>query len=324
MLLEARAEADLANDESHRLAMSGTFRGMNDDEHLHPSFLAETKIAEEYDPRKQAYVGTLEKSGRNGFALGVAPNNSRPLQPIESGSPNRLGGSASALGSPAPDSKEVQRSSPHSPRAAQKTKGEQVFLSHGSPDFVHEDQHVLFDAYINSEGADIHKAFVDGKQSVKDLKSKGRDASTAVNAAKASIDDLQRKMEVRKESRIELLRRNGFKATEAEEIVDEEELSLMRDLKEVKRSYKAAYESFQRYKMLAAEAANRTEKAKTALGTGFIAWSTRMLEPDLDPESSDGNESLDTLDNQENFDRMEAQRVLSRYPGFTNKLPTEI
>ena len=48
--------------------------------------------------------------------------------------------------------------------------------------------------------------------------------------------------------RIELLKKSGLKLAETEDIVDEEEFKLMKELREVKRSYKNAFEQMQRHK----------------------------------------------------------------------------
>jgi kinesin family protein 6/9 len=306
LLLSSKAEVELVREEAQNYALGGTFQtSRGGDKGIETSFSADTKIADEYDPRKQSYVGVPE-GNRLGFSLGQAPSQSRPVTIEAFGSPI----SKYTVGSPNKTIKESFKS-PASP----KSFGRIDFnLGNLSPELSRDDQGIMFETYISNEGIEEHGAFVDAKALVRDLKTRAREASAAVNLSKVSIDDLQRKMELRKESRIELLKRSGFRASEAEEIVDEEELTLMRDLKEAKRSYKSSYESFQRNKNNLTEALIRVENAKNALGTGFLAWSyAHSGDVDYYPEST--GENSDILDNQESFDKMEAQRVQAMHPG---------
>lgn len=308
LLAAARAEAELAKEEAHNLAMDGIFPASRGGERIGDIHFAETKIADDYDPKKQSYVGVPEDN-RSGFALGVAPPHARPSQIID-----YSGGPAIDTSMQVKPVKESSRS-PQSPKLFRGTNTALSMDISGSPDKVSsEDPSLLYEAYVTSAGVQIHSAYTEVKNNVKELKSKCKESSAAVNSSKASIDELQRKMEIRKESRIELLRRSGFKAAEAEEIVDEEELSLSRDLKEAKRSYKAAYETLQRQRIALDDASKRAGRLKTELNQGFIAWlDSRTKALDFYPESTD--ESSDALDNQENFDKMEVQRVLATHPG---------
>jgi hypothetical protein len=298
MLLSARAEVEVARDDAN--FHGGTFQSSRGGEKSSDLYSGD------YDPRKQAYVGVAEPS-KSGFSLGVAPSNSRPLASVD------------LLLTPATLSSNFQQKStieafrsPSSPKSYG-TKGDFNLTSSPVEQLSRDEQGVYFEAFAATDGAELHGAFVDAKAKTRELKAKCKESSLAVNNAKVLIDDLQSKMQVRKESRIELLKKSGFKAAEAEEIVDEEELALMRDLKEAKRSYKASFESFQRHKLALSEAEDRNERAKNDLGQGFIAWMHSKIEDkDFYPESTD--ETSDTLDNQEAFDRMEAQRILARFP----------
>lgn len=309
LVLQTRGEVDAAREETasiaHSVVYGSSSRGVDKTGDF--GLTAETKLADDYDPRKQSYVGVAEQN-KGGFPLGVAASHSRPLQGLDivTYAESKFGTKASSS-----IAKESNKS-PNSPLGM--GRSELNVGSMQSPVFAGDDQAVMFENFSNNEGAELHGAFVDAKNLIRTLRANTKDLSTAVNSAKSSIDDLQRKMQVRKESRIEMLKRSGFKASEAEDIVDEEELSLMRDLKEAKRAYKSSYEMFHRQKDQLDEAQNRAEAAKTNLTSAFLSWtSAKAGENEYYPESLDGS---DQLDNQESFDKMETQRVLSRFPGI--------
>jgi kinesin family protein 6/9 len=83
-------------------------------------------------------------------------------------------------------------------------------------------------------------------------------------------------VEARKQSRIALLKRSGLKASETEDIVDEEEFQLMKELREAKRSYKNGYEQLQRCKVAATQAQIAAEAAKADFAASFSSWSERQ------------------------------------------------
>ena len=307
LLTTARAEVEFAREENSHLAMSGGFSLSRGGDRIGDLHFAETKIAEEYDPKKQSYVGIPEEKP-TGFALGIAPPQARPLVLEYAGVP--ANDAVSPTKSVIPNLR--------SPKPTKDSGGNSTLLSTieaGSPDvMVSEDPGLLYESFITTAGAQQHSAYSEWKNKVRELKLKCKETSAAVNSAKAKIDDLQRKIEVRKESRIELLRKSGFKASEAAEIVDEEELSISRDLKEAKRAYKSAYENLQRLRVTLNDASDMAAKSKEELSRGFLSWmSSQTREMDFYPESTD--ESSDTLDNQENFEKMEMQRVLAAHPG---------
>ena len=202
-------------------------------------------------------------------------------------------------------------------------------------------QTALFDRFVKSDGRDLFREFSQMKANLKEVKNRMRDCSAAVNEAKRDIDDFQREIEMRKASRIEMLKRSGLKASETEDIVDEDEFKLMKDLREAKRTYKNGYEQLQKLRSQLAGANLKVEESKSDLNNGYSAWcaaSTRAFEAtgfDVSGGSPNGgaatttgrggkfgktssaetgSENSDQLDDQEAFDRLEIQRVLSNDP----------
>ena len=82
-----------------------------------------------------------------------------------------------------------------------------------------------------------------------------------------------------------MLRRSGLKPSETEDIVDEEEFKLMKDLREAKRSYKNRYEQLQRYKANLAQAMTSLDLIKIELGSAFSQWGAGMGGRNRGPDS---------------------------------------
>jgi DNA-binding transcriptional MerR regulator len=83
---------------------------------------------------------------------------------------------------------------------------------------------------------------------------------------------IQSQLELRKTSRIELLRRSGMKISETEDVVDEEEFKLMKDVREAKRSYKNGYEQLQKYRSSLSQTMATLEAGKVDLASAFAEW----------------------------------------------------
>jgi multidrug resistance efflux pump len=134
-----------------------------------------------------------------------------------------------------------------------------------------------------------------------------------------------------------MLRRSGLKASDTEDIVDEEEFKLMKELREAKRAYKNGYEQLQRCKQAISQAQMATEAAKTDFAGAFSNWSARNggagggdfgisasplrtttmpMQATATAGLTGGSEhgSVDQLDDQEAFDRMEEERILASDP----------
>lgn len=77
---------------------------------------------------------------------------------------------------------------------------------------------------------------------------------------------------MRKASRIDMLRRTGLQASETEDIVDEEEFRLMKELREAKRSYKNRFEQLQKYRMTLSQSMSSLDHVKMQLATSYYEW----------------------------------------------------
>jgi len=306
MVLNARADTQAARAE----AMSGAYAktagadgfGLDDN-----SFAADTKIAEDFDPNAPT-VGEFQSSPGRGFALGQGAQDSRPAAGIE-GSMNYFAEAKSPSRAYPGGAKKEQSKNISFPAGAKSTFGSDMDFNQG--------QGALFETYIRAEGSEIYQEFSDAKAQIKEIKHKSKDCAHMVNEAKASIDQLQLQIENRKYSRIELLRKSGLKPSETEDIVDEEEFRLMKELREAKQTYKNNYEQLQKYKSMISQIQGKSEQIKNELANSFMMWNgsgTMNMNDTFDAKESKRGGDFDQLDDQEAFDRLEVERVMSNDP----------
>ena len=310
MVLNARSDASIAREEAlakigggydlDRPASTGTFGLSSQD------FNADSKLVDEFDPRSTTYVGE-DGAKRIGFSLGTATNESRPSAGVEGASryaeskalgysigAGNTGGRGSSMAGFPSDKLEFYE---------EKASSESSLLMEGE----------RFAAFIKSDGNALYREFVETKGFLKEARNKIKEYSATVNDSKASIDKLQEELEIRKSSRIELLRKSGLKASATEDIVDEEEYKIMKDLKEAKRHYKNSYEQLQKWRSSLSQSKENVEISKSALIRLFTQWSSGgALTASIDPKGF--GDTIDALDDQEAFDRLEVERVVANDP----------
>ena len=164
----------------------------------------------------------------------------------------------------------------------------------------------VFEVFVKTDdGSELFKEFSDFKAFAKLQRTKSLEFASAVNEAKSLIDQLQGDIDKRKASRLEFLR-SSAKASSKDEIVDEEEFRLTRELKEAKRSYRNSFEQMQKFKKESLDAQARSDQLKIELGRAFNRWSSgESKDTDAKASSSPVNK-FDELDDQEAFDKMAA------------------
>jgi kinesin family protein 6/9 len=303
-------------------------------------FAADSKIAEGFDPRAPT-VGETQ-GGRGGFSLGVATADARPPNGIEGTSRYEAKAGVRVV---SPRGRAMQGG--QSPGRGQSKSD---YSPERSLDFS-ESQFggtsmggnlALFDGYCRGEGNEIYREFVDTNARAKECRVKSKDLALSVNDAKNLIDRLQQQIADRKASRIEMSRKpTVVKASSKDEIVDEEEFRLTKELKDAKQAYKNCFEQMHRYKSSAVDAQTRAADLKIALATAFSKWSSGssgkfgpgqqtgsptgspgrrlaggslFMEDDGGVGGERGAEGGDQLDDQEAFDKLEVERVLANDP----------
>jgi len=295
---------------------------------------ADSKLAQGFDPSAPT-VGEAS-SNRRGFALGNSAADSRPLNGIEGAS--RYGASQSMTGSKYSPPTSPKGNNANKNYASSPTTSPLRMRSMDIGDSV-ADNMAMFEQFTRGEGAELFREFTDCKTLFKEQRNKSKDLGFAVNEAKDIIDKLQRDIDVRKSSRLEFLR-SSAKASAKDEIVDEEEFRLAKEIKDAKRTYRNCFEQMQRYKKASMESQARAEQLKNNLGRAYNQWSGNggqtgigggtqqtqgfggsMSQGPQSPEFRNNNNTLDAssnkldqLDDQEAFDKLEIERVLANDP----------
>ena len=177
----------------------------------------------------------------------------------------------------------------------------------------------LFESFVRGEGEPLYRDYLAERDTMKELRMRIREFGTNVNISKDRIDELKELLQKRRDSRIEMLKKSGMKQTEIEDIVDEEEFKIMKELKEAKRSYKNSYEQMMKMKENLSQLKVSFERKKIALADRFSAVSSPGRSPNRTRgqtgqlmEEMDGDQ--DVLDDQEAFDKLETERVMSEDP----------
>ena len=304
MVLTARMDAVVAREEA---AMGGSM-GMPGRPATGADFgtlgVADTRILEDFDPRNANFVGETDAKGAGGFSLGEAGSDSRPVGGVEGAS--RF--AKSGPGGPRPPAGSPGRKGAAAPGRSKgvdfpgEGSGRQIFDSPGN-----DAHNAAFEAFAKGDGSELYNDFMDAKAQAKELRQRGREYAQAVNDYKASIDTLQGDIETRKENRIALLRKSGLKPADMEDIVDEEEFRLMKELREAKRAYKNSYEQMQKCKSSAFELQGKSETLREELAAAFASRDAHGSS-NYDAEYQGPG---DQLDDQEAFDRLETERVMA-------------
>lgn len=276
-------------------------------------FVADSKIAEGYDPNNATKVGQVGDS-KGGFSLGTASAESKPSGGVEgisryadtkttSSQNQSLDFSSSPLSSPAKGR-----------NTAQVDFNDEKSYSEAS--MLFDGQNPLFESFIRSDGESLYREFMTEKEMCRELRLKMRDCSFTINSSKDRIDELNEALKKRKDSRIKMLQESGMKQTEIEDIVDEEEFKIMKDLKEAKRSYKHSFEQRIKLKESLAQSKAVMDDKKSQLAENFGTWHSpsKSTSNRRTNEFGDFEGDQDVLDDQEAFDRLEVERVVASDP----------
>jgi len=305
LLIQSRNETKSARDDAYSQLADG--HGSPSRDYLGTADFSDAKSAKEYE---SSYVGEADEFKRTGFGLGVAAADSMPA-----------GGMVS-------EPKTSSLRAPNSParRGAKDAKVDfntDKPVDYGRSTYAAADGNRTMEAFISGEGYELYNQLKAAKELTKSLKSRMREVTQSVNSAKYKIDELQNEIDVRKRSRIELLRSSGFKTAETDDIIDEDEYKLMKELKEAKRAYKNGYEQLQKLKSAVAQAAAESEACRINFSEEYSNWCASTHQFDRSEmedllnatgKSDAGFGSEDQLDDQEAFERLEVERVMTKDP----------
>jgi kinesin family member 6/9 len=274
-----------------------------------------------------AYVGEEEVLGRTGFALGLAPADSTPLSQTDT-----MRSDSKTVNKPiAPSAYSQAKQSTRGNLHVEFTGGDKDNDSFDSPNRQPGGTSTSgignrgkgLDAFTRTDGSGLHETLIAAKKVLKDVKARNKECSQVVNSAKMKIDELQEQLQEKKRVRMDLLKNSGFKQSDAEEIVDEEEYLIMKELKEAKRAYKNGYEQLQKLKAALNKSQIDAENARDVFAEEFALWNTGYAvssgskaddSKGYPGDSKGADDPPDQLDDQEAFERLEMERVVSKDP----------
>jgi hypothetical protein len=269
-------------------------------------------------------VGAPGGSNRGGFALGDAKLDSRPLNGIET--------AANFIHPPKSPANASIRGGGMSPQRARDTSmgfGQSGVKSLSrSPDHLDAllsggDSAQSLENFVKNdeEGAHLFAQYTQAKKSAKDLRTKVRNLTMDVNASKIDIDRFNQDVDQRKHVRIAQAKQAKHSA--GDDIVDGEEMRLVKELKDAKQCYRNNFEQLSNKRKELQAIQQDVEHFKSQLVNCWQQWlqnSNASVQKSLDFSSDiynmDGlqQHNIDEMDDQEAFDKLEAERVMSNDP----------
>jgi len=264
------------------------------------------------------FVGDADDAG---FGLGLAADTARPMTTEAGAAGSRLGSRAEAKESKGESGSMMGGGvSFDSPMAEAKGGPSTMASSPGMVDMSDRDQ--AYQVFIrNGAGRGQSDDLVDCKARLKELRNRYKACANSINASKGEIDDLGDAIQEKK------IARERLNADGDEDIVDEEEFRLMKRQREAKKVYRTAYQDLAGLKADLEATAKETDACKFALLNAFEDWyasgagtsafaGTGMLDTMAGSMGSSMGASHpdDKLDDQEQFDKMEIDRVVSQDP----------
>merc|ERR1712232_518330 len=166
------------------------------------------------------------------------------------------------------------------------------------------DKQTLFLEWKQSEGAKFEEEFEQKKEHIKELKAEVKETTTLANAKKRLIDEAQERLNKKQAEK--------DTSPDEEKIIDEEEYSLIKQLKDLKQEYRAAFEKNRQVRMEAMKLEQDLQQAKTALVKAFEdSYEQRfgVMQPETMPKAEG-----DIFDPQEQFDMAQAERLETQHP----------
>eukprot|EP00741_Cyanophora_paradoxa_P010149 tig00020510_g9824.t1 len=273
-------------------------------------------------PAGGAEDGVGDADGGRGISVGMAPSNARPgaqgKAPIKTAP--KPGAPGAAPPSPAP------QEMPAVPEEAGPEGAEKPEKPKGPP----PSRNVAFESFKADQGAEYSAALVENKAALKDKKKAVRELGETINGTKAKIDDLKDRVSAKKAQRTAAAAAGGG-ASDEEEVIDEEEYAYIKQMKDLKKTYQAAYEEYKVARQDVQYLSRLVEQCQEKLVLEFQSWyeSTYGTAPGEEAggageaagEAAGGTGALkagkdeeEPLDYGEEFERMKAERIMQADP----------
>eukprot|EP00753_Platysulcus_tardus_P013664 PLAT3821.7.p1 GENE.PLAT3821.7~~PLAT3821.7.p1 ORF type:complete len:832 (+),score=473.90 PLAT3821.7:23-2497(+) len=265
-------------------------------------------------------VGELDGT-TGGYALGTAPTDARP-DGLLPGTPKRRRASGGTL--LMDDAAAGSPMRPGSPSASLLRGSYMGGASGGGEDAVPSDRNAAYLMFKRGDGAALLADLQACKASCKADKVEVRRLQALLSSSKAAIDSVQAALAVKKADR-EVDGASSKLAEGEEEVVDEEEFRLFKQLADEKRQYRALHQDVQAAKSSLRAHTEESLICKSQLLAEFEEWFAAATLSDAggragaeSKAADDGKRGEDEdesyLDDGEKFERLEIARVVERDP----------
>jgi len=170
------------------------------------------------------------------------------------------------------------------------------------------DRNDAYNMFKRQHGAALNKTLLGYANPLKEVKGKCSSMARQLNEITKTIEAEDRVLQRKREQRMREM--EGVEG--GEDIVDEEEFTIMMKVKKCKKSYKALHQEFKAHTAKKKELLKQAQEAKLQLVESFNEWynSSRPSANAQQPEDDEG----DVLDDGEQFDQLEITKVMEQDP----------
>lgn len=127
--------------------------------------------------------------------------------------------------------------------------------------------------FKDNQGKAVEDTILNARREMKDKRNTIKDLTNRINAAKKKIDHLKSALDRKEDDRKqEKLNADNFDDEEQEEIIDEEELNMLREMKDLKRDYRDNFSGLKALKQECQSLTENIDAAKEQLIFQFEEW----------------------------------------------------
>lgn len=152
-------------------------------------------------------------------------------------------------------------------------------------------------------GHELSLALSDNQQQLKDKKSEVKKLSNTINSSKREIDRIKSFLESKKQER-----------GEVEDVIDDEEYTLYKQLKEHKASYRSSYDELKVVKGEVEYISRLVVQVRVQLVQGFEQWFAGQYLDETPTQDSPRGGEEEVLDDGEKFELLEMEKIMNEDP----------
>ena len=238
------------------------------------------KAAEEKESDQDEGVG--EEDAEGGYSLGAAPANARP--PELEGVPRGIGESPS-----------------------RKSLASHSFSPHGADakhDAVPENRSSAFTRFKETAGADTLRELAKARRAYRERKLAAGQLRQRLSQLRDAVQDLQATLDGKRSEQKEQESKDGA------DVVDEEEYQVIKDLHRAKKDFRSAHRELTGEKLALQTLSDDARRLERSLLDAFNVWHEESMAAAGGRVGGDA----DQLDDGEQFDRLEIERVMAEDP----------